>query len=85
MVSVHVARVGLFTTDESGQRIDKNSPNTTINQLKRTGQSALIIPDATIPNTSGYPNIKSYLEAEASDGYVLNHLDQTFCITYSIT
>lgn len=82
MVEVHVARVGLFTTDQSGQRLDKCCPTTSINQMKDTKQEFLVIPDASIPNSSGYPTISTFLKSEATSGFILNHLDQSFCITY---
>jgi len=85
MAEVHVARVGLFTTDQNGQRLDKCCPTTTINQMKDTRQEFLIIPDSTIPNSSGYPTIATFLKNEATAGFVLNHLDQSFCITYKTT
>lgn len=83
MVTVHVVRVGLFTVDANGQRIDKNSPSTTINQLKASSQDMLVIPDASISSSAGYPSVKTYLESEAAAGYVLNHMDQSFIITYN--
>ena len=82
-IGIHVVRVGLFTTDASGVRIDKNSNATTINQLKNTKQEFLVIEDAAIVSSSGYPTIKTYLEREALLGYQLQHLDQSFLITYA--
>ena len=80
--SVHVARVGLFTIDPNGNRVDKNSSATTINQLKNIKQEFLIIPDiANAPNSSGYPTITSYLETEAAADYEIQYLDQSYCLT----
>lgn len=31
-----------------------------------------IIPDATVSNSAGGPDVKTYIEAEAADGYVVN-------------
>lgn len=84
-IGIHVARVGLYTVDNNNVRIDKNSESTTINQLKNTKLEFLVIPDAAIPNSSGYPTLKEYLEAEASSNYVLSHMDQTTVVTYSQT
>ena len=81
-VGVHIVRIGLFTTDVNGVRINKNSNSTTINQLKNTQQEFLIIEDASIASSAGYPTIKTYLEREALLGYQLRHLDQSFLITY---
>lgn len=84
-IGIHVARVGLFTVDANNVRIDKNASSTTINQLKNTHHEFLIIPDAAIPNSAGYPTIKEFLELEAANNYVLRHLDQNTVITYETT
>jgi len=81
-MTVHVVRVGLFTVDSNGQRIDKSGTSTTINQMKNSSLDMLVIPDASIPSSANYPTVKAYLEAEASAGYVLNHMDQSFIVTY---
>lgn len=82
-IGIHIVRTGVFTVDQSNNRIDKNAASTTINQLKNTHHEFLVIPDSTIPNSTGYPTVKEYLEAEASDNFVLSHLDQTTIITYN--
>jgi len=85
MAEVHVARVGLFTTNANGVRLDKCCPTTTINDMKNTKQEFLVIPDASIPNSAGYPTIANYLKLEVTSGFILNHLDQSFIITYKTT
>lgn len=82
MAQVHVARIGCFTVDQNGDRIDKSGASATINQMKNSSLEMLVIPDAGIPSSANYPTIKEYLIAEAALGYVLNHLDQSFVITY---
>lgn len=84
MASVHVVSVAPFTVDAENNRIDKNDPTVQINVLKNTRIEHLIIPDSQIPNSSGYPTIKEYLELEAVSGYELRHLDQSFVITYEV-
>lgn len=81
MNEVHVARVGLFTVDAAGNRLDKCCPTTTINQMKDTRLEFLVLPDSGIPNSSGYPSLTNYLKAEAASGFSLQHLDQSFVIT----
>ncbi len=80
-LNVHVARVGIFNVDALGARIDKNSPSTTINQLKSTRQEALVIADVAIPSSYGYPTVKEYVENEAVLGYELLYMDASFVIT----
>ena len=41
-----------------------------------------VIPDATIANSTNYPSIQDYIEAEAASNYVVQHIDQTTIITY---
>jgi hypothetical protein len=81
-IGIHVARVGIFNVDSSGNRIDKNDASTTISQLRDTRQEALVIVDSNIPNTAGYPTIKRYLELEASINYKVQYMDMSFIVTY---
>lgn len=81
-MAVHVARLGVFTTNYNGVRIDKNDPNTKIGDMLNTKLEMLVIPDSSIPNTANYPSIKTYLELEDGDNFELRHLDQSFIITY---
>jgi hypothetical protein len=80
-INVHVARVGIFNVDQSRNRIDKNSPATSINQLKYSRQDALVIFDSDNPNTNNFPSIKEYIEAEAASGFSLLYMDASFIIT----
>ena len=81
MSNLHIARVGIFNVDQTGSRIDKNDPNTTIQQLAATRQEALAIADSNLPNTTGYPTIKDYIQAESNDGFELQYMDSSFIIT----
>ena len=83
MAQVHFARAGLFTVDQNGARLDKCCPTTSINELKNTRQEFLVLPDAGIPSTAGYPTLKAYLEAEAAAGFILQYLDQSIVVTYN--
>lgn len=83
-MAIRVARVGLFTTDLSGNRIDKCCNSVSINELKHTSQEFLVLPDPSLPNTIGYPTIAAYLQLEANSGFSLQHIDQSFVITQPI-
>ena len=78
---VHVARLGTFTVDANGNRIDKSSMTPSINTMKNTSLAQLVIPDSDYGNTAGYPTVKAYLTLEAAGGFKLRHLDQSFIIT----
>lgn len=40
---------------------------------------------APAPNSAGFPKLAAYLEAEATDGFAIAVLDQTYIITQMIT
>lgn len=84
-MAIHVARLGVFTTNQNGVRIDKNDPGTKLSDMLNTKMEMLIIPDSSIPNSANYPTIKTYLELEDADNFQLSHLDQSFVITYERT
>lgn len=81
-VNIHLVRVGLFTIDQNGQKIDKRAPTTTIGALQNTSQEFLVIPDSAVPNSANYPRVTDYIKAEAQSGYVVYHFDQSYIITY---
>ena len=78
----HAVKLGLFSVDSTGTRIDKESGTTTINQMKSAELQHLVIPDTDVANSAGYPTVKSYLELEAADDYVLGYISQYSIITY---
>ena len=80
---VHFVRLGLFTVDINGARIDKSGPSASINTMKSTSMEFLVIPDAAVPNSSGYPTMKDFIKLEADDNFVLSHIDQSIIITYN--
>lgn len=84
-IGVHYVRVGLFTVDVNGARIDKSGSSASINTMKSTSMEYLVIPDASVPNSAGYPTMKQYVELEAAGNYVVYHIDQSIIITYNIT
>jgi len=87
MAQIHVAKLALIRQTPSGRLyfptsnkgIDGN-PITTNDTLKYSEDFRLTA-DPTIPNTANYPFIKDYLELEATAGFSLAHMDQTFIIT----
>ena len=79
---IHIARVGVFSVDGSGNILNKEDPELTIGQHLQTSMDHLVIIDSNIPNTAGNPTTKAYLELEATDDYVVHHMDQSTIITY---
>ena len=43
----------------------------------------LVIPDTDVPNSAGYPAVKTYLTLEAAGGFKLQYMDQNKIITYA--
>lgn len=84
-IGVHFVRLGLFTVDINGARIDKSGSGASINTMKSTSMEFLVIPDASVPNSSGYPTMKNYIQLEASNNFVVSHIDQSIIITYDQT
>lgn len=84
-IGVHFVRLGLFTVDINGARIDKSGSGASINTMKSTSMEFLVIPDASVPNSSGYPTMKNFIQLEANNNFVVNYIDQSIIITYNQT
>ena len=83
--AVHYVNTQFINVDALGNVVDKSNSSTTINKVRSTGTEHRVIPDVAIANSANYPTIKKYLELEAADGYVLNHISQNIIVTYKIT
>lgn len=79
---VHVARVAVLNVDMAGNVVKKDDPSVSLKQQLQTQIDHRVLEDSAIANTTGNPSVKDYLEAEAGDDYVLQHIDQTTIITY---
>jgi|CXWL01.1.fsa_nt_gi hypothetical protein len=82
-IGIHVVRVGIFPVDSTGTVRSKNDPTVTIKQQLQTSSDHRVIPDVvSIPNSANYPTVKTYLELEAVNNYVLQYMDQNMIVTY---
>lgn len=81
-VAIHVARVGVLSVNGLGNVVKKDDPNVTIGQHLETSMDHRVLEDSAIPNSNGNPAVKTYLELEAANDFVLQHIDQTTIITY---
>jgi hypothetical protein len=79
-VGVHVVRISLVPINSAGQVVNKDTA--TMKEMLDTSTEPRVLADATIPNSTGNPTIRAYIEAEAGDDYVLKHVDQSLIITY---
>lgn len=82
-VGVHVVNLRFVGVDGTGNVVDKDDPSVTIKEHLATSHEFRVIPSASVPNSSSSPTIKDFLEAEATDNYVLKHISQTTIITYN--
>ncbi|MDB4490363.1 hypothetical protein N9045_02480 [bacterium] len=80
--NVHIARVAAVSVDALGNVLDKADGSVTIAQHLKTSLEHRMVVDAAIPNTAGNPTVKSYLEAEAADDYIMEYMDQNTVISY---
>jgi hypothetical protein len=81
-IGIHVVYVQPKTIDQLGNVVDKTAASTTIGTMLRTSLDHRVVPNADIPNSAGWPTIKEYLEAEAADDYIANHISNTMIVTY---
>lgn len=77
---IHVARIALMQVNPVGAVVSKSTAS--IAQMMQCSGEDRVIEDAGIPNTANNPTPKAYLELEAADDFVLNHIDQTYIVTY---
>jgi hypothetical protein len=82
-IPIHIVRVGFFSiSKKTNLPINKEDPNTTINDALKTEQKHVVIPDTSIPNSAGYPTVDVYLKLEAAAGFKLQYMDQNMVVTY---
>lgn len=82
-MQVHVAELTLIQKTAAGSI--KRRVEMTIEEALTASTEIRLIDDSDIPNTSGYPTLRGYLELEAADNFQLTHLDQSYVITYNTT
>ena len=79
-MTIHTAKIGLVNVDATGNIVLKSS--STIAQIATSSTEHRILTDLThAPNSANHPTLESYLTLEASAGFGLVHLDQTYVIT----
>lgn len=82
-IRIHIVTVAFLPTKADGTVVLKNSPSTTINDVKNTSHQHLVIPSSDVPSSAGYPTVDTYLKLEAAGDFVLKYMDQNKIITYS--
>lgn len=85
-VQVHVDSITGEVFTKSGAKMNQfeaKNLNKPTQRPREFSTEFRLNPDPTVPNTADYPTLKTYLEAEATDGFKFKHLDQTWVITES--
>ena len=80
---VHVAYINVGSFNGQGELVNKSaSTNSIINTIGRLETKHYIIKDNDIPNSINNPDIKTYIELEAADGFEVKILTQTMAVSY---
>lgn len=83
-MEIHYVAIGLMRKDlRTGEVYSASNNNRTIGNCLQFETLPLILKDSDYPNTSDYPDIKTYLEREAADGFQPVQLANNFVITGS--
>jgi len=77
--SSHTAYIKEFYINELGGVVNQDIAS--ISTIINSSKEQRIIQDSNIPNTTGNPTIKRYLELEAADGYSLKNINNNIIIT----
>ena len=77
-MAVHVVYI-TQTPVLNGIPIDKESA--TIKEVINSDTEMRIVPDASVPNSSGKPSIKEYIELENAAGFKLGSITNTMIVT----
>lgn len=63
-----VAQLREYDVSAAGEVVDRNASTTTIKQMLTVHKEWRVVPDPANDNSTGYPTIAAYLEAEDADG-----------------
>lgn len=86
-VTIHYVNVGLVKLDATGTLVGSgnvSTPTVSMNGMLNFTTEHRVLPDLTIPSSSGYPTIKDYLEDEAALGFSVIQVAQYFIITQKV-
>jgi hypothetical protein len=82
MVLVHVVNVAYRKVDAVGNVLTKDDTAETLKQHMVFDHQYRVIPDPDVPNSANSPTVAAYIQAEAVDDFVVQHIDNTTVITY---
>ena len=83
-MAIHTVYVKPTLIDFNGNVVDKDDPQTTIQQVVDAEETQIrVIPDASVPNSMNWPTIKQYLAMENSSGFFPKTVSATVIVTES--
>lgn len=85
-VETHVAELSLFQVDPvSGRVYQRGHDQLTIKEALVFNTEHRLVSDNNNPNTVDNPDLKTYLEREATDGFAATTVNQSMVITTKST
>lgn len=78
MAEAHVVRIGLVHVGPQGTIMEEGQA---INAKLDFSTEHRVFPKSGVPNSTNYPTIEDYIEAEAVDDFILRHLSQNLIVT----
>jgi len=83
-IQIHVVYVNMQNVNSLGTVV-KTDGNTPFKQRLDSTMEARIVEDPNISTSANSPTVKTYLELEAANDFVAEHLSQTMIVTYKRT
>jgi hypothetical protein len=84
-VQTHFATIGLVRIAPNGTLYNASDTKKSFKEALMFETDHRILPDASIPNSAGYPNIQQYLNLEATSGFQPVQVAQYFVVTVKLT
>jgi hypothetical protein len=88
MAGIHVANITIIRKTNTGRLFFAGKSKglvdglpISVSDVSHFSEELRVMQDPNISNSSGYPLISDYLNAEVADGFLFAHMDQTFLIT----
>jgi len=81
-MAVHTVYVKPTLIDSNGNIVDKDGPQTTIQQVAQAMATEIrVIPDSSIPSSLNWPTIEQYLQLEDAAGFSPRTVTATLIVT----
>ena len=81
-MAVHTVYVKPTLIDSNGNIVDKDDPQTTIQQVAEAVETDIrVIPDPAVPSSLNWPTIEQYLQLEDAAGYSPRTVAATLIVT----